>query len=274
MFDFPSFSKQDFSQITVSKSVLHAQAPILRTLLWVSIASGLLYGCATRPNYPTQTRHQTAPEFYTVRAGESLSMIAQRYGLDYRAIARLNGISNPNIIHPNQRLRLRGTGSVGQSNTITRTTQPIIRQQVSKPTYTPSYTPPPSVQVQTPSAATYWQRPSQGAIIAQFNPSQNIKGTRFAGNIGDPILAASDGEVVYADNGLPEYGQLILIRHAQGYITAYAHNSKLLVKVGDQVKAGQRIAEMGNTGTTRTQLEFQVRLNGTPIDPASLMQLN
>ena len=94
----------------------------------------------------------------------------------------------------------------------------------------------------------------------------------FSGNIGDPVLASQGGNVMYAGNGLEEYGNLVMIRHSDNYITAYAHNSELLVKEGDSVQRGQRIASMGNSGqTNQVGLEFQVRLNGNPIDPRSVL---
>ena len=117
-------------------------------------------------------------------------------------------------------------------------------------------------------------KPSQGAVIAQFNLASNIKGIRYGGNVGDPIYAAADGQVVYAADGLKEYGNLILIKHIDGYITAYAHNSKMNVSSGQNVTAGQKIAEMGSSGATRTMLEFQVRLDGKPINPTNVLPIN
>ncbi len=124
------------------------------------------------------------------------------------------------------------------------------------------------------SSTLRWVKPSQGAVIAQFNLASNIKGIRYGGNVGDPIYAAADGQVVYAADGLKEYGNLILIKHIDGYITAYAHNSKMNVSSGQNVTAGQKIAEMGSSGATRTMLEFQVRLDGKPINPTNVLPIN
>jgi lipoprotein NlpD len=115
---------------------------------------------------------------------------------------------------------------------------------------------------------------SNGAVLQGYNLANNVKGIRYAGNQGDPIYAAADGQVVYAADGLKEYGNLILIKHIDGYITAYAHNSAMNVKSGQNVTAGQKIAEMGSTGATRTMLEFQVRLDGKPINPTIVLPLN
>jgi lipoprotein NlpD len=117
-----------------------------------------------------------------------------------------------------------------------------------------------------------WVWPADGAVISQYNPAQDIKGIRIGGKQGDPVRAAADGEVVYASDRLTEYGNLVLIRHASGgYVTAYAHNSKNLVTENQHVKAGQKIAEMGSTGAPQTMLEFQIRLNGKPLNPISLL---
>ncbi len=110
------------------------------------------------------------------------------------------------------------------------------------------------------SSTLRWVKPSNGAVLQGYNLANNVKGIRYAGNQGDPIYAAADGQVVYAADGLKEYGNLILVKHIDGYITAYAHNSAMNVKSGQNVTAGQKIAEMGSTGATRTMLEFQVRL--------------
>ncbi len=111
-------------------------------------------------------------------------------------------------------------------------------------------------------------------MLQGYNLASNVKGTRYAGNVGDAIFAAADGQVVYAADGLKEYGNLILVKHINGYITAYAHNSKMNVKSGETVKAGQQIGEMGSSGTNRTMLEFQVRLDGKPINPTSVLPNN
>ena len=130
----------------------------------------------------------------------------------------------------------------------------------------------PAVSAQ--SSSMRWVKPSSGPVIGAFNLASNVKGTRYGGNTGDPVLAAADGQVVYAADGLKEYGNLILLKHINGYITAYAHNSKMNVKSGENVRAGQKIAEMGSSGTTRTMLEFQVCLEGKPVNPSTVLPIN
>ena len=195
-------------------------------------------------------------------------------------LAALNDIAAPYRIYVNQSLRLKGSVSQRTTSTqaITQAT-PIQRQTINLPTQqpvvpkTPVITPTP---VNSPTASTLasglrWVKPSNGPVIQGFNLASNVKGTRYGGNEGDPVYAAANGQVVYAADGLKEYGNLVLIKHIDGYITAYAHNSKMLVKSGDNVTAGQKIAEMGSTGATRVMLEFQVRLDGKPVNPTTVL---
>ena len=264
--------------------------------LTVSMLVGMMgvVGCASKPTVQHARSSVNAPELYTVRSGDSLSSIAQKYNLNYMDIARLNSIQHIDKIYVNQVLRLKP--SQGSSQQVVKTrpieTAPQIKRE-TVPTYavnTPSTQPNSQVGLsqQTVSApvsfqslpstqpinSVGWRLPAQGPLLSKFDVSKDQKGIVFGGKIGDAIYAAREGEVVYADNGLKEYGNLILIRHAEGYITAYAHNSRLLVKTTDRVVAGQKIAEMGNTGAQQVGLQFQIRLDGKPIDPTSLIPLN
>lgn len=277
---------------------------VIRNVMVLSILSGMLFvGCASKPTINQQSsRVFYVPEFYTVKSGDSLSKIAQKYGLDYREIARINNIETMDIIYVNQSLRLRGNsknssrlvqtrpiqeqGTIKRESVLTQAQNATVPEQVNvvKPTV-PTTTPAvglgntlaPTINrnpVATSTQGLSWVMPSNGRVIDRYDLSQNKKGVRFAGNTGDPIYAAAAGEVVYADDGLKEYGQLVLVRHSNGYITAYAHNSKLVVKNGDKVTAGQKVAEMGSTGTDKTMLEFQIRLDGKPIDPVSILPIS
>ena len=208
----------------------------------------------------------------------------------------MNDIAEPYRIYVNQSLRLKKSGSYRDNRSTTQalsTNEPQIqRQTISIPA--PNTTPVP-IQKQPPTTTPNntiknnpvtqpapvvsvtnlrWVKPSTGRVIENFNLTKNVKGIRFGGNIGDPIVAAANGQVVYAADGLKEYGNLVLIKHIDGYITAYAHNSKMLVKSGDNVSAGQKIAEMGSSGAIQTMLEFQVRLDGKPINPANILPIN
>ncbi len=114
-----------------------------------------------------------------------------------------------------------------------------------------------------------WDWPAKGKIIQGFTPT--TKGIDIAGNAGDPVVAAADGKVMYAGNGVRGLGNLVIVNHDNGFITAYAHNRSLLVKAGQEVKKGTKIAEMGQTDTTSVRLHFEVRRQGTPVDPLSYL---
>ncbi|EZQ01073.1 MULTISPECIES: peptidoglycan DD-metalloendopeptidase family protein [unclassified Acinetobacter] len=273
------------------KTVLKLSKPSIHSaLIAVAVASFLgLSGCASKPQIHNSARYAVAPDFYTVRSGDTLSKIAARYGLSYLSIAEMNDIAPPYRIYVNQSLRLKPSGNrqVTRSTTrpLTATETQIQRQTIQLPTKPavgtppPQTTPVPAVTAAVPTTSTKatslrWVKPSNGPVIENFNVASNVKGLRFGGNVGDPIFAAADGQVVYAADGLKEYGNLVLIKHIDGYITAYAHNNRMLVKSGQNVSAGQQIAEMGSSGATRTMLEFQVRLDGKPINPANILPIN
>lgn len=252
------------------------------------VAAITMVGCASKPQVNNPTRYATAPDFYTVRSGDTLSKIANRYGLSYISVAEMNDIAPPYRIYVNQSIRLKQSGNRNNNRSTPRplatTDTQIQRQAIQLPannqtTYTPPVTKAPTT-VQTPvnvapstikATSLRWVKPSNGPVLENFNAASNVKGLRYGGNVGDPIFAAADGQVVYAADGLKEYGNLVLIKHIDGYITAYAHNNKMLVKSGQNVTAGQKVAEMGSSGATKTMLEFQVRLDGKPINPANIL---
>lgn len=138
---------------------------------------------------------------------------------------------------------------------------------------------PPAVPVHAPVVAgaahvaggVTWRWPVDGTLISRFNSSDAIPGIEIAGKSGDPVRAAADGVVVYSGNGLVGYGELVIIKHNDSFLSAYGHNRKRLVKEGQRVTAGQQIAEMGSTGATRNELEFQIRKDGNPVDPLSYL---
>lgn len=258
---------------------------LIKTLVLTTavVSAVIVTGCATKPYINNSARYAAAPDFYTVRSGDTLSGIAARYGLSYISVAEMNDIPEPYRIYVGQSIRLKNTKR-STTTQVVDTSAPIQRKTVVAPTpvtpaqttvktttsVTPKVTTPAPVTT-VPSSGLRWVKPSNGAVLQQYNLASNIKGIRYAGNVGDPVFAAADGQVVYAADGLKEYGNLVLVKHINGYITAYAHNSRLNVKSGQNVTAGQKIAEMGSSGTTRTMLEFQVRLDGKPVNPASVL---
>ncbi|KRI61358.1 peptidoglycan-binding protein [Acinetobacter pittii] len=267
------------------QSRVHIQKDKIMKIMLLSVAVGFtvaMAGCASKPQINNSSRYAMAPNYYTVRSGDTLSGIAMRYGLDYISIAEMNDIAPPYRIYVNQSLRLKkgssprtvSTQVMAQPEQIKRqiialpTTQPVT--PVTQPTTTAPSTNTTVTSV-APNSSLRWIKPNNGPVIQGFNLANNVKGIRYGGNQGDPIYAAADGQVVYAADGLKEYGNLVLIKHIDGYISAYAHNSKMLVKSGDNVTAGQKIAEMGSTGASQVMLEFQIRLDGKPINPINLL---
>ena len=117
------------------------------------------------------------------------------------------------------------------------------------------------------SSPSKWIWPTKGRVVQNFSAGQNQNGIDIAGEMGEPVRVSASGKVVYSGTGLQGYGRLVIVQHDKNLISAYAHNSKLVVKEGDQVKQGQKIAEMGNTDTDRVKLHFEIRLNGKPVDP-------
>nr|WP_266182520.1 peptidoglycan DD-metalloendopeptidase family protein [Dyella humicola] len=141
------------------------------------------------------------------------------------------------------------------------------------PAQTANATPPPApVAPAAPGAernngGVTWRWPADGSLIKRFQSGDAIPGIEIAGKTGDPVRAAADGVVVYSGNGLVGYGELVIVKHNDSFLSAYGHNSKRLVKEGQRVSAGQQIAEMGATGASRDELQFQIRKDGNPVDP-------
>ncbi len=254
----------------------------------------ILQGCATQPAVPVRrypASYAPVPNVYTVQSGDTISKIANRYGLDWREIGRNNQLGDDYLIFIGQRLQLRGPASPAmlQANRAVRplpsyNQNRIVQRPLTvtnamlapntypyKPVNTPSAPSPIAPAYTTNPAPLNWQWPTSNPIEASFNPGAGVRGIRFSGQQGDPVRAAADGEVVYASNGLAEYGHLILIRHSNGYITAYAHNDRLNVTQGERVHAGQVIAAMGQSAASHVMLEFQIRANGKAVNPQTIL---
>ena len=227
------------------------------------------------------------PGFYTVRPGDTIMRIATEVNQPWRDIARWNNLDNPNVIEVGQVLRVvppTGT-AVATAPALTegprpataapapapaKPTVPVATQTTPGVTPAPAPAPAPAAPPPPPSAGAddvdfIW--PASGALVAGFDEAKN-KGLGIAGKAGDPVLAAADGRVVYACAGLRGYGNLIILKHNNTFLTAYAHNQTLLVKEDQNVKKGQKIAEMGSTDADRVKLHFEIRRSGKPVDPA------
>nr|WP_313474263.1 peptidoglycan DD-metalloendopeptidase family protein [Stutzerimonas kunmingensis] len=259
-------------------------------MVGVLVIAGTLVGCASSPPgggvqvVDRNQRDRVTSGQYIVRRGDTLWSIAFRFGWDWRDLARVNGIQPPHVIYPGQRIRFSG----GATRTAAATPQPVPKPSSSPAPSTPvvvanpvprqpAITTQPKPAVSQPArtpvtpvtrSASGWAWPANGTIIGRFSSNGSLnKGIDIAGDLGQPVLAASDGTVVYAGSGLRGYGELVIIKHSDTYVSAYGHNRRLLVQEGQQVKAGQSIAEMGSTGTDRVKLHFEIRRLGKPVDP-------
>jgi lipoprotein NlpD len=223
---------------------------------------------------------------YAVKKGDTLYAIALENGLSYRDLAEWNGITNPSYIQIDQVLRLTAPTNAA-AVTAPVLAQPVPVTQPGAATPVPVGTPvaagPAPIAAPTPTLATapatatpvsdvVWQWPSKGKLGAGFVDGKN-KGIDITGNMGDAVVAAADGKVVYAGSALKGYGQMLIVKHSDVYLTAYAHNSKLLVKEDQAVKRGQKIAEMGNSESDngQTKLHFELRRSGKPVDPLKFL---
>lgn len=210
-------------------------------------AALVLSACSSSPSKPGGT--------YVVRSGDTLYKIATKHGVDYRELARWNGIGRDYRIYPGQVLRLAGglpsgAAAVARSPTATRA-QPV-----------PSRAPLPSIP---------WQWPVDGGVATLTQRPNGGHGLTITGRMGQEIRAASGGRVVYLGSGLLGYGQLLIIKHSDAYLSAYGHTQSLLVKEGDAVVMGQRIGTMGAGPQGTPMLYFEIRSNGTPGNPLLLL---
>jgi len=216
------------------------------------------------------------PGYHTVRPGETLIRIALETGQNWRDIARWNNIDNPNVIEVGQVLRVvpPGPAPVAQAEPPRAAPPAAAASSVLPPLSAgsaPRAAPPASASPQPQAGGDddiAWNWPTAGAasVLAGFDEQKN-KGIDIGGRAGDPVLAAADGRVVYAGAGLRGYGNLIILKHNNTYLTAYAHNQSLLVKEDQAVRKGQKIAEMGATDADRVKLHFEIRRQGKPVDP-------
>jgi lipoprotein NlpD len=202
------------------------------------------------------------PETHTVVAGDTVYSIAWQYGLDQRDLATWNQLDNNGLIYPGQSLRLSppsgSKSSRAQSNS------------QSAPPSRSSSAGTPAAQPAAGSAQPVgsWQWPTAGTVILAYGASAKTQsGIQIGGRKSQPVYAAAAGEVVYSGSGLTGYGELVIIKHNADYLSAYGHNDSLLVKEGEQVRSGQRIAQMGNGPDQKPLLHFEIRRHGAPVNP-------
>lgn len=264
------------------------QSSAARSWLCVMLLSGVLVGCSgTSGKAPIVDRshgakqrqvNQVTSGQYLVQPGDTLYSIAFRFGWDWKVLATRNGIRAPYIIVPGQPIRFANTPAtrpiakapvVAPVSPVKKPVKPVVSKPVPAPkqeqrvTISQQTSPPVSA-----SAQGKWLWPATGTLVGLFSSNTSLnKGIDIAGQLGQPVLATAAGSVVYAGSGLRGYGELVIIKHNDTFISAYGHNRRLLVNEGQQVKAGQQIAEMGSTGTDRVKVHFEIRRQGKPVDP-------
>ncbi len=271
--------------------------------LFVLLIALLAFGCSHHPA-PVIEREQPPPDriaTYPVAEGDTLYSIAWRFGVDYKELARNNGIIAPYTIYKGQHIVLifdeytsgltnaTKRTSASKIKAVSSSTKGSTNKQAPKAKSVSSVTPKTRTQVavktdkrskQTTSAKPKtpalpaantkirWQWPKRGKVLSRFSGANGLnKGVDIDGKLGDSVTAAAAGVVVYSGSGLRGYGKLLIIKHSERFLSAYAHNSELLVKEGAHIQRGQRIAKVGSTGTTRNKLHFEIRRDGKPVDP-------
>lgn len=202
------------------------------------------------------------PGTYQVRKGDTLYSIAFRYGLDYKSLARINGIGPPYLIYVNQVIRLKGSARLPQAD------QGPTGSTAKKSSVTPAKPMPP-----VPSApVSTWQWPLKGEVIRPFSLTNPVnKGIDIAGKQGQSVLAAADGVVVYAGGNLRGYGKLVIVKHNDNFLSAYGNNEVMLVSEGDKVRRGAVIARVGSSAGSEGMLHFEIRRDGKPVDPLNYL---
>ncbi|QWE05160.1 peptidoglycan DD-metalloendopeptidase family protein [Polynucleobacter sp. JS-JIR-II-50] len=249
---------------------------LLKLFLAALMSSSLMLvvGCSTPRTKPASVTDRSGgssepapPGYYRVKKGDTLARIALDHGQAPRDVVQWNKAANPsfnpNVIEVGDLIMVKAPAG-------TKTAKVAEKKPSSEKSDSVVSTPEPAKNevVAEPGIRLSW--PAKGKVTGEF--SETNKGIDIAGKVGEPVLAASDGKVVYAGNSLRGYGNLVIVKHDNTYLTAYAHNSKLLVKEGDTVRKGQKIAEMGDTDTTAAKLHFELRVNGKPVNPTPYLQ--
>ncbi|MCC5793085.1 MAG: peptidoglycan DD-metalloendopeptidase family protein [Legionellaceae bacterium] len=224
-----------------------------------------------------QAGNHLTPTQYRVRQGDTLYAIAFRYEKDYQTLAKQNGLTTPYALKTGQMINLNGPHQSKPSVAATQVKKKAPPPASASKTYPHPARPSTAAvlakrQDVRPVEAGSWLWPVAGKVLTNFNPAAGKKGIDIAGKPQMPVLAAADGTVAYAGNGLPGYGNLLIIKHPQHYLTAYAHNSALKVKEGQAVQAGQRIATMGTIPGGQTGIHFEIRKSGKPVNPLKYLK--
>ena len=239
---------------------------------------------------PAGPRVPAADGTYMVQPGDTLFSIAAAFGRDVKDLARWNNIDDPSRLRVGQTLRVVPPSSDTAAALPVTPTAPAVTKPLEGPAAPGTTAPPagtpaapaepsavpgavasiPETKPAAPAPTADWIWPVNGKVIDKFDEKRN-KGIGIAGKEGDPVVASADGQVVYSGSGLRGYGNLVILKHNDDFISAYAHNRQILVKQGQMVKRGQRIAEVGKSDATQPKLHFEIRRQGKPVDPLAYL---
>ena len=283
-------------QIPLRLVLINRPLALTSTLVMAIVLGTILTGCSSPRTKPapvtdrnaasvtSMASEPTPPGYYRVKRGDTLLRISLDHGQSYKDIALWNNLSDPNQIEVDQLLLIKSP-TASKSASVASTTNKklpagesvvgnassakaaVAKGDGSKADAMKSDAS--SSPVAEPGIRLSW--PAQGKVVEEFSEGKN-KGIDIAGKLGEPVQASADGKVVYAGNSLRGYGNLVIVKHDNTYLTAYAYNKSLLVKEGDSVRKGQKIAEMGDTDTNAVKLHFEVRVNGKPVNPMQFLQ--
>lgn len=249
-----------------SKSV--NRAPVEDRTRTSSTAPAMVVAEGVPIKQPQGFEHAGKPGYYTVKPGDTLRRIALENGQSPQEIARWSNVENPNRIEVGQVLRV--TPPVETGVVVKPVSKPVVTEATGAPVASAASVAASAANPVEAESDINWIWPANGAVLAGFDEVKN-KGLDIGGAAGDSVLAAADGRVVYVGAGLRGYGNLIILKHDNVFLTAYAHNRTLLVKEDQSVLKGQKIAEMGNSDADRVKLHFEVRRQGKPVDPAKYL---
>lgn len=236
--------------------------------LLIAGCGGALAACAGaltwnpyRTPAPASVAAEPVPGRYVVQPGDTLYSIAWRYGLDYHDVAAWNGIGSSYLIKPGQTLVLAAPAHVVMTRPPVRTTAPSTATTAAG-------------DRAPPAGPLDWVWPAQGAVVSLFHAGDPLsKGIDISGAQGQPVYAAAPGKVVYTGSGIIGYGKLIIIKNNERYLSAYADNDSMLVREGDAVQSGERIATMGLDRNGHPLLHFEIRYNGKPVNPLDYLPM-
>ena len=236
-----------------------------------------LTACGRIGNVPVinKSPDRVIPDAYQVKQGDSVYEIAWAFGVDYLDIAEWNELSKPYKLNAGQVLYLR--------EPTVKTTPLVEGEPQAEPTVVASQLPenptPPANQPKLSSAPVVsfsgnpgkWNWPAEGRLAGKYDPAQGSNGIQIAGQAGSPVKATAAGEVVYVGEGLRGYGKLIILKHSEEFLSAYAHNQEIQVDEGQVVTSSQQIATMGSSDSDSPMLHFEIRKDGEPVDPLTYL---